>query len=101
VVTSAEQTPEPDAPSPPRSGPDAARLAARYLAELTDRVAEDVVFLERADEGWRVGLEVLEMRRVPDTTDILALYEVSLNASGELVSCRREQRYQRGQTGKG
>jgi hypothetical protein len=100
-MTSAEATPEMSAASRLGSAAGAARLAAGYLAELTDRVAEDVVLLERIEDGWRVGLEVVEVRRIPDTTDILAVYEITLDACGELVSCRRERRYLRGQTGKG
>lgn len=94
-------TPEMSAPSRPGSAAGAARLAAGYLTELTDRVADDVVLVERTEDGWRVGLEVVEVRRIPDTTDILAVYEVTVDSHGELVSCRRERRYLRGQTGKG
>lgn len=100
-MTSAEAAPEMGASSRHGSAAGAARLAAGYLAELTDRVAEDVVLVERTEDGWRIGLEVVELRRIPDTTDILAVYEITLDSRGDLVSCRRERRYQRGQTGKG
>jgi gas vesicle protein GvpO len=100
-MTSAEATPETSASSRLMSAAGAARLAAGYLAELTDRVADDLVLVEPIEDGWRVGLEVVEVRRIPDTTDIMAVYEVNLDACGDLVSCRRERRYQRGQTGKG
>jgi hypothetical protein len=46
-----------------------------------------------------VEVEVLEMQRIPSTTDVLAVYEVSLDASGELVGYERTARYVRGDAG--
>jgi hypothetical protein len=52
-----------------------------------------------ADDGWVVEFEVLEERRIPSSSDILALYEVELDADGELLAFRRTRRYLRGHTG--
>ena len=57
---------------------------------------ERVISVEPVDGGWRVGLEVVETARIPDTTDILGILEVRLDADGELVSYRRTGRYVRG-----
>ena len=75
----------------------ALQTARRHLHELTGKDAESVTRLELADEdgGWRVGLEVLELERVPNTTDLLASYELELDGDGELVSYRRVRRYAR------
>jgi hypothetical protein len=70
--------------------------AARQLLELTGRDAEGVTGLERTDDGWKVQVEVVEVRRIPDTTDMLALYEVEVDPQGELMGYRRLQRYSRG-----
>lgn len=74
----------------------AARRAARQVLELTGREPENVVSIERNADGWEVGVEVLELHRVPDTTDVMAVYEVTLDGQGELVRCQRWQRYVRG-----
>lgn len=74
----------------------AARSGMRHVAELTGRQAESVVVVERRDEGWRVGVEVVEVHRIPDTADLLAVYEADLDEAGELVSYRRTRRYPRG-----
>lgn len=76
----------------------AARLAARHVLELTGHEPENVVSLARDDDGWHVGIEVVELRRIPDTADILAVYELALDPRGELVTYSREQRYHRGST---
>jgi hypothetical protein len=55
-----------------------------------------VTGLERTDDGWKVQVEVVEVRRIPDTTDVLALYEVDVDPRGELMGYRRLRRYSRG-----
>ena len=61
--------------------------------------AEGVTGLERTDDGWKVQVEVVEVRRIPDTTDVLALYEVEVDEHGELEGYRRVRRYTRGAGG--
>jgi hypothetical protein len=81
-----------------RRGPVvAARRAVREITDLLGRKPETVVSIERCDDGWEVGVDVVETHRIPDTTDILAVYEVQLDADGELRSYRRTRRYARGQ----
>ena len=74
-----------------------ARRAAGHVAALTGRYAESVISIERRDGGWRVGVEVVETHRIPDSADILAIYEVLVRSSGDLISYRRIRRYTRGQ----
>jgi Gas vesicle synthesis protein GvpO len=73
-----------------------ARRASNELAELIGREPEGVVSMERTEDGWRIGVEVLETRRIPDTADILAEYEVDADSRGRLVGYRRTRRYSRG-----
>jgi gas vesicle protein GvpO len=75
----------------------AARRAAQQVAEFTGRTPECVISIDRADGGWKVGVEVVEIRRIPDTQDVLAIYEVRLDRGGDLVSYRRTRRYARSQ----
>jgi hypothetical protein len=75
-----------------------ARRLSRELADVIGRQPEGVVSLERTDSGWRVGIEVLELRRIPDTADVLAEYEVDADERGDLLSYRRVARYARGRT---
>jgi hypothetical protein len=79
----------------------AARSAAEQLAGLTGRQPECVVGIEKADGGWTVDLEVVESRRIPDSTDVLAIYAVDVDAEGELLSYHRVRRYIRGKGGDG
>lgn len=75
-----------------------ARRVCEELGELVGREPEGVVSLERTEDGWSVGVEVLELHRVPDTADVLAEYEVSADSRGRLTGYRRVARYARGRT---
>lgn len=95
-----ERATAPRASAPQRkSGVAVAAGAAQQLLALTGREAEGVTGLERTEDGWRVEVEVVEVRRIPDTTDVLALYEVTLDEDGELEGYRRLRRYGRGSPG--
>ena len=76
-----------------------ARTAVRTLAQLTGRRPETVLGLRREDDGWQILVEVVELERVPNSTDLLGCYAVSLDQDGEVVGYERRRRYQRGQTG--
>jgi hypothetical protein len=83
----------------PGEGMLAARRAARQVLELTGHEPENVVSVERDSDGWQVGVEVLELHRVPETSDVMAVYAVVLDGHGELVRCQRGQRYVRASAG--
>jgi hypothetical protein len=78
----------------------AARRAAQHVADFTGRDPESVISIERRDGHWRVGVEVVETHRIPDTMDVLAIYDVRLEGGGGLVSYCRTRRYTRGQLDK-
>ena len=78
-----------------------ARMAAQQLAELTGREPECVIGIQRTDDGWVVDLEVVESRRIPDSTDILATYSVETDEDGDLMGYQRVRRYVRGKSGDG
>ena len=76
-----------------------AAQAARELLELTGKDPEGITGLERTEDGWNVQVEVVEVRRIPDTTDVLALYEVNTDSHGAMQGYRRLKRYARGVPG--
>jgi hypothetical protein len=75
---------------------EAARAAARHVAALTGKELCGVVSLERSDDGWLAGVEVVEDRRIPSSNDVLGLYLTEVDADGELRTYRRSRRYARG-----
>lgn len=86
-------------PARNRSAPVATviRTATEQLAQLLDQPAEAVSSCERHENGdWRLTVEVVELRRVPDTMSLLASYEVQADPEGQLLGYRRARRYERG-----
>ena len=76
---------------------DAARIARGHLAQLTGRPIESVLGLHRDDDGWKVTVEVVELSRIPNSTDLLGCYVVEVDDDGELVGYSRNRRYHRNQ----
>lgn len=74
----------------------AAQEGQRLITAVTNKNPEGVTSVEPSDNGWMVEVEVLEDRHIPSSADVMALYEVELDADGGLVSYRRTQRYTRG-----
>jgi hypothetical protein len=98
--SSDEQASAPRAQARPRPKPaQVAAQAARELLQLTGREAEGVTGIERTEDGWTIQVEVVETRRIPNTTDILALYEIQADEQGGLEGYRRVRRYVRGTPG--
>ena len=75
-----------------------ARRAMDTLAELVGCPAEGITGIRRNENGWIVEVEVLEVERVPETSDVLASYEVEIDNDGEIVEFHRLRRYLRTQT---
>lgn len=75
--------------------------AARQIAALTGRTPIGAVSVAPSEEGWSVEVEVVEDRRIPSSSDVLALYIVVLDMDGMLLSYRRSRQYTRGRAEKG
>ncbi|WP_433603487.1 gas vesicle protein GvpO [Nocardia sp. CA-135953] len=83
---------------PPISAAQASAAAIDILGELTSKHVEGVTSMETTDDGWVIEMEVLEDRRIPSSSDMLALYELELDVDGNLLAYRRTRRYYRGST---
>lgn len=83
-------------PAPRLTAAEVAKAAVSQVAQLTGKQPEGITGVEPAEDGWVVGVEVVEDRRVPSAADILATYEMECDASGEMISYRRVRRYSRG-----
>jgi hypothetical protein len=75
--------------------------AREQLRELRGMDAETVSSLRHVGDGWAVTLEVVEVHRIPESTDVLASYEVVVDEDGDLVRYERGSRYYRGRADEG
>ena len=82
------------------SSSDVAKIIARakeHLEAVIGSEPESVSGVERGNGNWRVNVEVVQMRRIPESTDILASYGVVLDDDGDLISVQEIRRYRRSQ----
>jgi Gas vesicle synthesis protein GvpO len=49
------------------------------------------------DGGWELAVDVVELRRVPDTASVLATYRVTTDDAGEVAGYERVRRFNRGE----
>jgi hypothetical protein len=65
--------------------------------ELTGQAPVSISGLSRVDGGWQLMVEVVELRRVPDTASLLATYRVITDEAGDVEGYERVRRYNRGE----
>jgi hypothetical protein len=83
------------------SGRDAVLRAREQVSELMSRPVESVLGMERDDDGWVITVQMVELARIPNSTDVLGDYAVTLDREGEVIGYRRMRRYHRGQADDG
>jgi hypothetical protein len=69
-----------------------------YIATMSNKSDEGVTSLSKRENGWTVCIEELERKGIPDTMDILGLYEINMNSEGDLLSVERKKLRKRGDT---
>ena len=75
------------------SGREIAQLAKEQIGELTGLAPDRVSGLSRDADGWLVTLDVVELKRIPESTDVLGLYEAQMDYKGNLINYKRIRRY--------
>jgi len=78
------------------SARDLTLAAKATVEELTGFTSESVSGMQWDGETWLVTVEVCELERIPNTTDVMASYIVQLDDRGGLLGYKRERRFQRG-----
>jgi hypothetical protein len=81
------------------SARDLALAAKQTVEDLTGFRAESVSGFQWDGEAWLMTVDVCELERVPNTTDVMAAYVVQLDDQGGLLGYKRDHRFQRGQAG--
>ena len=75
---------------------DVGEKAEEQLAQLTADRPVAVVAVFRDEEGWHVTIDMLEMARIPESTDLLGVYEAVLDPEGNMLKFERKMTHNRG-----
>lgn len=68
---------------------EAIQKAREELNMLIGLEIESTVSAEPNADGWRVTLEAIEKKAIPDSLDILAVYETMLDDKGKVSEFKR------------
>lgn len=93
-----EPAKEPRRRSPALSAATAGAAGLRQIIGLTSKDPEGVTMVRRTEDGWQVEVEVVEDRHIPSSGDMLSLYRIEMDPTGDLLSYHRVRRYRRGRT---
>ena len=74
------------------------KQAKAQLAQLTGLKPDTVSSLVKDEGDWHVAVELVEMKRIPESSDLLATYDTYLDDAGNLLRYQRTRRYLRGET---
>ena len=74
-----------------------AERAKEQLAEVTGFSPVAAVGGFKDEEGWHISVDVLEMARLPESTDIIGTYVVSLDPEGNMVKFEKKRARLRGE----
>jgi len=61
----------------------------RELNKLTGLDLSTTKGVKKEGDGWIITIEMIEKHSIPDQMDILALYEVNVDADGNILSFDR------------
>ena len=68
---------------------DLVKKTREHLAELTGLKVGSTVSVRKGESGWCVQVEVVEKNSIPDSQDILATYELSVDDEGNVQNFTR------------
>ncbi len=74
-----------------------AERAKQQLAKVTGFSPVAAVGGFKDEEGWHISVDMLEMARLPEATDIIGTYEVLLDQGGNMVKFEKKRARLRGE----
>ena len=72
--------------------------AREHFTQMGKTSSDGITSLSRTDDGWAVSAEIVERKAIPDTMDVLGMYEIRLDDQGNLLSFQRMKLRKRGET---
>ncbi|MBI4304271.1 MAG: gas vesicle protein [Chloroflexi bacterium] len=73
-------------------------MVRKEFTGLTNLPVDGITGLSKDDETYVVSLEALERKAIPDSMDVLGLYEVRLDNAGNFLTFERKKLRKRADT---
>lgn len=74
-----------------------AEQAKEQLAQVTGFKPVAIVGSYKDEEGWHVSVDMLEMARLPECTDVIGTYTAVLDENGDMVKFDKKRARLRGE----
>ena len=78
---------------------EAVTKVKKDLAVVMHQEVSGVIGVSKEGGEWKIAIELIERKSIPDTSDILGVYEVKLDDAGEMTGFNRVRVRTRGETG--
>ena len=66
------------------------------IKELLKKEPESISSVEKSEDGWVLNCEVLEKKSVPETYDLLKVFEFKLDKDGKIKGFKQLRKVRRG-----
>lgn len=73
-------------------------MVRKEFTGLTNLPVDGITGLNKSDETYVVSLEALERKAIPDSMDVLGLYEIRLDNEGNFLTFERKRLRKRADT---
>ncbi len=75
---------------------EVALQAMEQLSQLTGYRPVAVVGSAKDEQGWRITMDLLELTRIPPSSDLLGVYQALVDEDGNLIEFERKMTHNRG-----
>lgn len=66
------------------------------IKDLLKKEPETISLLEKSQDGWTIQCDVLEKKAIPETFDLLKIFEFKLDNIGRITSFKQIRKIRRG-----
>jgi len=73
-------------------------MRKRGFTNLSNLPVNAVIGLAKREDVWVVSLEAVERKTIPDSMDVLGIYEIRMDGDGILLGFERMKLRKRGET---
>ena len=73
--------------------------AVPKIRKLLNKETEGISLIEKTNDGWRVLCDVLDKKSIPETYDILKVFEFMLDKDAKVTSFKLFKKIRRGDIG--
>lgn len=69
------------------------------IRKLLNKEPESISSIEKTNEGWKVSCDVLDKKSIPETYDLLKIFEFVTDKEAKVISFKQLKKIRRGDLG--